>query len=165
MPVNLSPKTTSASLTQEACKTASKTALLKFEQFAQQLQSLRSGSTTDLRLQDLKVEVLSMGERNKKNKMTQFDELATLFDRALLSKTVKPIVDKTLSDKESYTNTGTLDDALNPAFADFVRGAAKPLALPTSQDHVKVRLQRYGSSVELLLTIFLAMGGVQETSL
>jgi hypothetical protein len=141
--LNLSPKTTSASLTQEACDTASKTVPLKSEQFTQLLQPVRPGSTADLRLQNLKVEMFSIGEKNKKNKLTQFDELATLFNRALLSKTVKPIVDKTLSDKESYTNTGALDEALNTAFADIARDAAKPLALPTSQDHVKARLPRY----------------------
>jgi hypothetical protein len=140
--LNLSPKTSSAALTKEACDTAFNALLLKSKQFTEGLQPLRSGSTADLRLPNLNVEILSIGERNKKNKLTQFDELATLFNRALLSKSFKPVVDKTLSDKESYTSTGALDEALNTAFADFVRGATKPLALLTSSDHLMVRFPR-----------------------
>lgn len=88
------------------------------------------------------------------NKLTQFDELATFYNRALLSKIVTPIVEKvratnttdefkfnhsqTISDKESYRDIISLNAAVEQGRSDFVSGATKPLVLPDSEDHVKV---------------------------
>lgn len=154
--LSLAPQTSSVQRTSDGCDAAISIVMINYQQFSQALQPLRTGSTADLKLQSLNADLRSAGARNKKNKLTQFDELATLYNRALLSKKVKPVVDKvglqvlyhlmrmvliykqTMSDKESYTSVLALDTALNTAKAEFDRAATKPLAFPDSQDHVKV---------------------------
>lgn len=92
--LNVAPQTSSVQRTSEACDATIKIVLDSYQAFGTALQPLRAGSTADLRLQSLDAELRSTGARNKKNKLTQFDELATLYNRALLSKKVKPVVDK-----------------------------------------------------------------------
>jgi hypothetical protein len=124
------------------------------QQFNEYHQPLRSDSLADVRLRKLDAELQATAARYKMNKLTQFDELATLYNRALLSKIVTPIVEKvratntadefkfnhsqTMSDKESYRDIISLDAAVERGRSDFVSGATKPLALPDSEDHVKV---------------------------
>lgn len=92
--LSLAPQTSSVQRTSDGCDAAISIAMINYQQFSQALQPLRTGSTADLKLQSLNADVKSAGARNKKNKLTQFDELATLYNRALLSKKVKPVVDK-----------------------------------------------------------------------
>lgn len=92
--LSLSPRTTSASALIAACDAASAILKSDMQRFSEDRRPLRPGSLADLSLQNLQAEITDEGARNKKNKLTQFDELSSLYNRGLLSKTVTPVVEK-----------------------------------------------------------------------
>ncbi|KAF2724281.1 hypothetical protein K431DRAFT_282125 [Polychaeton citri CBS 116435] len=136
--ISIAPKSASAAVVEQHCDAAQNVLTSSLKQFTTMLGNLRSDTVSALKLNNLGDTILSMSAEGKKQKLTQFDELASLYNRALLNKTLKPVIDKTMSDRDTYTNVRALDDALEAARISFMgdngRGAAtQPMALDESQ--------------------------------
>ncbi|KAG8630136.1 hypothetical protein KVT40_001755 [Elsinoe batatas] len=107
----------------QACNAAGTVLRDQLGQFAQEIGSLLDGSLAFNKMKRLQEDVETIVTVGRRSKLNSFNELASIFNRNLLNKTVRPVIDKTLSDTDSYTNTFSLDTVLDEKQAEFLAGA------------------------------------------
>jgi hypothetical protein len=84
----------SVELVMSMCEQVAAAATARFIQFEKFIGLLQEGTVAAIKLSSARTEQRSMGLDGTKAKLNQFDELVSLYNRALLNKTVQPIVEK-----------------------------------------------------------------------
>ncbi|KAJ0382692.1 hypothetical protein COL922a_012027 [Colletotrichum nupharicola] len=121
-----------------ACQTAAAHANSKLLDLEILIGSLRENTLSAVKLESERTRLAHMVQDGENAKLRQYDELVSLYNRALLNEKVRPMIEKSMSETRYYETPTALDNDIADAQHAFKAGAREL----NGKDEMPEELQR-----------------------